>query len=190
MLWLYLIVMAYLMLMGVEFFVPHWLKARQMLYITSHMFIIPLVDVYSSGLDWLLEGASPSIGLLFFFAVSYMNGIVLEFGRKLRSPEKEEEGVVSYTGLYGTIGGTVAWLAILFLTFSLSLAASYFAGYGMLAYGMLSLCFLLCTIPALLFIRTHTQKLSKLIEYASAIWTAAMYLILGGIPMLNQLIQG
>ena len=54
MLLLYALVIGYLMLMGVEFFVPTWLKQRQILYIVSHMVIIPLVDIYSSGLDWLL----------------------------------------------------------------------------------------------------------------------------------------
>ena len=33
------------------------------------MLIIPLIDIYASGLDWLLEGASAPKGLLFFFAV-------------------------------------------------------------------------------------------------------------------------
>ena len=49
------------------------------------------IDLYSSGLDWKLDNAEPHLGLLFFFAVSYMNGLVLEFGRKIRTPEKEEE---------------------------------------------------------------------------------------------------
>jgi len=104
MIWLQIVVLAYLCLMAVEFFVPKYLKSRQILYITSHMFIIPLIDIYSSGLDWNLKGESPHVGLIFFFVVSYMNGLVLEFGRKMRSKENEEEGVVSYTGLYGIKG--------------------------------------------------------------------------------------
>lgn len=188
MLWLYLMVIAYLCLMGVEFFVPEWLKARQILYITSHMFIIPLVDVYATGLDWLLADADPSIGLAFFFAVSYMNGLVLEFGRKIRAPHKEEEGVVSYTGLYGTKGGILVWISVLFVTLLLSLAAAYFAGYGWLGYGILIGLFILCATPGFLFLKASTEKLSKFVEYASALWTAGMYLSLGGIPMLNQLV--
>jgi 4-hydroxybenzoate polyprenyltransferase len=43
MLYLYLLVLVYLMLMGVEFFVPEWLKKRHLIYITSHMVIIPLI---------------------------------------------------------------------------------------------------------------------------------------------------
>ena len=78
MLLLYVIVLCYLLLMGVEFFVPEWLKKRQLIYITSHMVIIPLIDIYASGLDWLLDGSKPHWGLAWFFCVSYVNGLVLE----------------------------------------------------------------------------------------------------------------
>ncbi len=184
---LYVLVIAYLLLMRVEFFVPKWLKERQVLYITSHMVIIPLIDMYASGLDWLLAGAQPHYGLLWFFAVSYMNGIVLEFGRKLRAPEHEELGVVSYTGLYGTMGGTIRWIVILLITLLLAVGASHYAGFGFVSTIVLSGFFLLCVTPAVLFLQRPTRKYSKMIEYASALWTALMYLALGGIPMLYEL---
>jgi 4-hydroxybenzoate polyprenyltransferase len=188
MLYLYGIVLAYLLLMGVEFFVPKWLKKRQILYITSHMFIIPLIDIYASGLDWLLDGSTAHWGLAWFFAVSYMNGLVLEFGRKMRAADKEEEGVVSYTGLYGIKGGPIIWIFLLLITFLLAIGATHYAGYGWLAYIVLGSFFAICVLPALLFIAKPTAKRSKLIEYASAGWTALMYLSLGGIPMLNSLL--
>ncbi len=56
---IYLAVIAYLLLMGKEFFVSRWLKKNQFWYVTSHMFIIPLIDMYASGLDWKVEGAHP-----------------------------------------------------------------------------------------------------------------------------------
>ncbi len=185
---LYAVVIAYLLLMRVEFFVPKWLKSKQMIYITSHMFIIPLVDIYSSGLDWLLDGSKPHAGLLFFFAVSYSNGLLLEFGRKIRHPEGEEEGVVSYTGMYGTVGGAVLWIITLFVTMILSIVASLYAGYGALSYIIFIVFFLIFSTFGFLFIKKQTKKLSKLIEYASAGWTLLMYLALGGIPMLKNLI--
>lgn len=188
MLFLYVIVLAYLVLMGVEFFVPKWLKPRQILYITSHMFIIPLVDLYASGLDWLLAESSPHVGLIWFFVVSYMNGIVLEFGRKIRTPHSEEEGVVSYTGMYGTKGGVYIWLGLLFVTMLLAIGACDYADLGLLATLSLSFVFVMCAIPGMLFILKPSDKKSKLIELSSAIWTALMYLILGGIPMIKALL--
>ncbi len=187
MLYLYLLVIGYLMLMGVEFFVPNWLKKRQILYITSHMVIIPLIDIYASGLDWLLGDDSPHWGLAWFFAVSYMNGLVLEFGRKLRTPETEEEGVVSYTGLYGTSGGTRIWIGLMFVTMLLAMGASHYAGFGDMSYVILSIIFVVCALPGFLFLKKPTKKLTKFMEYSSALWTILMYLSLGAIPMLKAL---
>jgi len=188
MLYLYVVVLAYLLLMGVEFFVPVWLKQHQIVYITSHMVIIPLIDIYASGLDWVLNGGTPHWGLAWFFAVSYMNGLVLEFGRKIRTPETEEEGVISYTGMYGTKGGTLIWIILMFATMAIAMGASHFAGYGWLAYTVFGTCFLLFSFSGWSFLINPTVKKTKYIEYASAGWTALMYLALGGIPMLKLLI--
>ena len=188
MLYLYMICMAYLFLMRVEFFIPTWLKKHQIAYITSHMVIIPLVDIFASGLDWLLDGSRPHYGLLYFFAVSFMNGIVLEFGRKIRTPDSEEEGVLSYTRLYGTKGSVIAWMGILLVTLTAALLASIYANHGSGSIVVLIVCFIVCSIPAALFLIKPTVKKSKWIEHASGIWTIGMYLILGGIPMLKSLI--
>ncbi|TND08139.1 MAG: 4-hydroxybenzoate octaprenyltransferase [Bacteroidetes bacterium] len=189
MLLIYFIVIAYLSLMGKEFFVAEWLKKHQLWYIVSHMLIIPLVDVYASGLDWLLEGVSAPKGLIFFFAVSYFNGIVLEIGRKIRVPEKEAEGVLTYSSMHGANKASWMWIGVLLVTLALSIAASWFAGYGMLGYAILAGFFIICALPAFLFIQKKTEKRSKMIEYASALWTIGMYLTLGGVPMLSKLLD-
>jgi len=188
MLLIYGAVVAYLTLMGKEFFVADWLKKHQFWYVTSHMFIIPLIDIYASGLDWLLAGVQAPEGLFFFFAVSYMNGIVLEVGRKIRAPERESEGVLTYTSMLGVPKAIALWLAVLAVTLSLSIAASEFAGYGPAVLTVLGIVFLICALPAVLFWRRRTAKLSKMVEYASALWTIAMYLTLGAGPMISKLL--
>ncbi|WP_114784885.1 UbiA family prenyltransferase [Botryobacter ruber] len=188
MLLIYLVVIGYLSLMGKEFFVAEWLKKHQFWYVASHMFIIPLVDIYASGLDWLLEGVAAPKGLLFFFAVSYMNGVVQEVGRKIRAPEKEAEGVLTYSAMLGAARAVWLWIGILFVTLCLSIAAAHYAGFGQMAFFILGSIFLLCSLPAVLFLSTKTEKTSKSIELASAVWTISMYLSLGGIPMLQQLL--
>ncbi|MGB1039737.1 MAG: UbiA family prenyltransferase [Flavobacteriales bacterium] len=187
MIYLYAIVLLYLLLMGVEFFVPKWLKKRHLLYIVSHMIIIPLIDFYASGLDWLLEDSVLHIGLIWFFLVSYFNGFVLEFGRKIRTPETEEEGITSYTKLYGTKEGVWAWIALMFLTLLLAIGASLYANYGIISVVILGSLFVLCSLPGWLFIKKPTSKISKLIEYSSGLWTLIMYFSLGGIPMLKAM---
>ena len=188
MIFLYLLVLAYLLLMRVEFFVPDWLKDRRLVYVASHMVIIPMVDIYASGLDWLLDGDKMHWGLAWFFAVSYFNGIVLEFGRKINSPEDEEEGVETYSKIFGTRGGAWAYVIVMLVTMCLAIGASHFADYGWSSYLIFIFFFILCSIPALLFIQQPTTKKAKYIEYASAAWTALMYLALGGIPMAKSLI--
>lgn len=187
MLIIYAIIIAYLCLMGKEFFIAEWLKKHQFWYVTSHMFIIPLIDIYASGLDWLLGDTDAPKGLLFFFAVSYMNGIVLEIGRKIRAPEKEATGVLTYTSMLGITKAITLWIVVLTITFGLSIAASYYAGYGATAVVVFSTLFAVCLLPALLFLKNNTEKLSKAVELAAALWTIAMYLSLGGIPMIQQL---
>jgi 4-hydroxybenzoate polyprenyltransferase len=188
MLWIYFIIIAYLCLMGKEFFIPKWLKKHQFWYVTSHMFIIPLIDIYASGLDWFLGGVKAPIGLFFFFAVSYMNGIVLEIGRKIKPRGSEEEGVNSYTKMIGENKAPVLWIGILFITFCLAVLAAQYAGYGKMALSVLSFFFIICSIPAILFLKKKNTRSAKSIEISSALWTIAMYLSLGGIPMLQKLL--
>jgi hypothetical protein len=188
MLWIYGVVVSYLSLMGKEFFVADWLKKHQFWYVTSHMFIIPLIDIYASGLDWLLAGVKAPEGLFFFFAVSYMNGIVLEVGRKIRAPERESEGVLTYTSMLGVPRAIGLWLVVLVVTLLLSIVASVFAGYGNIVLVVLGVMFMICALPAVLFLRSRTQRLSKMVEYASALWTIAMYLTLGAGPMISKLL--
>lgn len=187
MLFIYLLIIGYLCLMGKEFFIPVWLKKHQFWYVTSHMFIIPLIDIYASGLDWLLNDAKAPVGLIFFFAVSYMNGIVLEIGRKIKPPAQEEDGVNSYTKMLGVNNAPALWIGVLFITFCLAVFAADYAGYGKTGLWVLSLFFIMCTIPAILFFNKKNIKTAKSIELGSALWTIAMYLSLGAVPMLQKL---
>lgn len=184
---LYALVIAYLCLMGKEFFVGEWLKKHPFWYVVSHMLIIPLVDMYASGLDWLMAGAEAPKGLLFFFAVSFMNGIVLEIGRKIRTPENEEFN--TYSTMMGAARATRLWLLILFITLGFAITACYYAGYGAWGFAILSAIFIVCSIPGWLFLAKENKTRSRFIEYASALWTIGMYFSLGAIPMLKQLVN-
>ncbi|MFZ5553350.1 MAG: UbiA family prenyltransferase [Bacteroidota bacterium] len=185
---LQLAVLFYLFLMRIEFGVPVWLKARPVLYMVSHMFIMPLIDIFASGLDWVLNDAEAPKGLLFFFGVSYMNGIVMETGRKIKPAELEEEGVVSYTKLWGVNPATVIWNIMLAINATFAILAGWFAGYGKTSVITLGFLFFIFSIPAWIFLRKKNKTNAKLIEYASVAWTLLMYLILGAVPMIQKLI--
>ena len=96
--------------------------------------------------------------------------------------------MVTYTALYGPKRGVVYWLLILLVTLGLAIAAAVFAGYGLIAFIILSAFFMICALPGVLFFQNHTSKSAKMVEHASALWTVAMYLTLGGVPMVSQLL--
>ena len=184
---LYAVVFVFLLLMWREFFVSKWLKNRPVVYALSHMFIIPLVDIYASGTDWLLDGVTAPKGLLFFFIVSYLNGLVLEVGRKIRVSENEEHN--TYSTLYGANKATIIWIGLLFIDLLCSLLAAHYAQLGLVANLVLVLLFGVAIVPAILFLKKKNEKRSKMIEVFSGIWTLLMYLTLGGIPMIINIIN-
>lgn len=188
MLGLYFIVMGYLFLMTKEFYAPQWLKQRPLIYALSHMMIIPLIDLYSSGLDWKMTNSPMHSDMLWFMLVSYLNGLVLEIGRKIKAPKFEEIGVNTYTKIYGTKPAAIMWVALLTMTLLTALMAITKIQTGHYAPALLTIIYLLILTPGIAFVLNPTVKRSILIEKASGIWTISMYLILGAFPMLNNLI--
>jgi hypothetical protein len=177
----------FLFLMRYEFFMAGWLRNQQVAYITSHMVIIPLADMYASGYDWKLSGASYPPGMILFFLVSYLNGIVLEIGRKLRVEETEEYGVVSYTKLWGPKKAPLIWLSIVSLNGLLALLAVNYAGYDWYPYLLIGITLIVAAWFALKFIINPDANTTKTIEIISLAWALIMYLSLGALPLLIQL---
>ena len=175
--------------MSKEFFVHEWLKAHPLFYMLSHMIIMPVFDIYATACDWLMAGAAPPHGLIWFLAVSYLNGIVIEVGRKIRAPHDEEEGVETYTVLWGR--SAAAGLACGDGPHrSLRLARVSFIGFAGQV-GLLLLVLLSCA--AWLSIRFTNSPLpgrGKGFELFSALWTLLMYLSLGAVPLLLRFYHG
>jgi hypothetical protein len=172
-------------LMFREFFVRDWLKRHPMTYMVSHMIFMPLVDLYTTGLDWLHAGVSPSATLAFFLVVSFLNGIVIEVGRKLRAPEEEEHGVETCSAMYGYKKASIG-LGVVYLLSALCavLASSGFASrtWVMIGIGVL---LTIGSIALARFTFAPTPSRSKLVEDLSGVWVLAIYLLLGLIPLLT-----
>ncbi len=184
--WL-LIPQAFLLLMMFDFFVSDWLNRHWVIYVLSHMFFFPAIDIYSSGMDWYMEGPGYApIGMAFFFILSFVNGLVWEVGRKIRTPENEEFN--SYTKMYGQRKAVWIWIGIISLAFAMAVAAASYVNLGWLGAGILLAIYGSSLIYGILFLRKPSVKLSKLIELASGGWGLLMYLTLGALPMLLELI--
>jgi len=180
----YIFVLLFMYLMYNEFFVSNWLKARPLLYATSHMLIMPVIDFYTTGVDWIQYDTFPPNGVEVFLIVSFFNGVVIEIGRKIRVPEKEEDGVETYSSLYGPNRATYFWIVAMSITMLSAVWACSFIDFTQTGSTMLIIAFSICIIPGILFLIKKKHRYSKLIEAVSGVWTILMYLIVGAAPML------
>lgn len=191
------VVWAYLALMSNEFFARSWLKAHPFTYLWSHMLIMPQVDFYVTACNWMPAAGrfwNPPAGLAWFLIISFFNGIVLEFGRKIRAPEDEEEGVDTYTALWGRNVAVGGWLLALCLTWICVLQASMrlqVVQFGsmhirfVIVSGSLTLSMLaVAALSGLAFLRSPSTRLARRVEMLSGLWTVLMYLSLGVVPRL------
>jgi len=186
--WLLLATWIYFALMAREFFARAWLKARPVAYLLSHMLIMPLIDLYATASDWWPAGhRRPPAGLVWFLAVSFFNGIVIEIGRKIRAREDEEAGVETYSFLWGMRGAVTAWLGAIAATAAFAaIAATRVAAGWTLGAMLLVLAALIagCAIAARRFLRAPRRATSKAIELMAGVWTLGLYLGLGVLPLL------
>lgn len=176
---------AYLALMTREFFAARWLKASPVIYMTSHMVILPLVDLYATATDWWAAGLRiPPPGLFWFLVVSYLNGLVVEIGRKVRVPVDEERGVETYSALWGTRRAAAAWLGAVLMTAAAAYRAAMTIGTAGPMLVFLVVLVVLCAAAALRVSRSDTAGAGKSIEVMSGIWTVLMYIGLGAAPVV------
>jgi 4-hydroxybenzoate polyprenyltransferase len=173
----------YLALMSKEFFVGEWLKRRHVLYLVSHMMIMPLVDLYATACDWWADGAHAPPGLIWFLIVSYFNGVNIEVGRKLRAPADEEYGVATYTAVWGLRTAVLVWLGDLLVTAASAAWAAHLIDWLVPMAVTLAVLLAAAGTVAMTFLRRPTKRGSKLIEATAGLFTLVMYLMLGVVPL-------
>jgi hypothetical protein len=179
-----IIVWAWLGLMTAEFFAPEWLKARPFLYLVSHMAIMPLIDVYVTGAEWLPHGTTPPQGLWLFLSLSFVNGCVLEIGRKVWAPESERTGVETYSGLLGPARATWTWAGCCLLAWCLlaGVGLAVDAPFAVAGPGLLALA--VVAITATRFARAPTVAGQKRIDMLAGLWVFVCYVLAGFAPYL------
>lgn len=187
-LWACLAIAVWAALMTKEFFLGEWLRARPTLYLLSHMAIMPMIDTYTTGLDWLAAGASPRPGLGYFLVVTFLNGSLIEIGRKIRAPDEERAGVDTYTRAWGMRAAPRIWLGVLLLTAVSTALAARDAHAGTATAVLLALLVPFTALPALRFGRTPTPAAAKRISTAGGLWTLATYLLLGAGPFVARML--
>jgi len=112
-----IIVWFYMFLMAKEFFIKEWLTKRILIYALSHVVIMIFITlVIVNAAQYIVLGEAENIfkfvalqwyrhnidiALIPLFTLNYLNGIVLEIGRKTRRADEEEHGVQTYSKLWG-----------------------------------------------------------------------------------------
>jgi len=174
----------YLGLMCREFGMREFLKERPLAYLVSHMMIMPLVDLYATGTDWMTVGEGMPKPLSWFLAASFFNGMSLDLGRKIRSPADEEIGVQTYSSLWGRGVAVAAWF--FFLAASMACAVAVAANLNMIWQLIVFYTALLtaCIIVGFRFVRSPQPGGGRKIEALTFLWTLGLYLGLGLGPFL------
>ena len=181
---LLLLVWGYMALMSKEFFVRDWLRARPVTILWTHMLIMPLIDLYATACDWVPAGAAIAPGLRWFLVASFFNGMVVEVGRKIRAPETEEAGVETYSVLWGRPRAVTVWIATMAVALGSAILAARETGNGPLVSAVLGTIWVLSLLAGLLFIASPTRRRARVIEPLAGIWTLAMYVVVGVVPVL------
>ena len=180
--WLLLLVWVWLTAMTFEFGFPAWLKARPVLYLLSHMAIMPLIDLLLTGIEWRPHGsAAPALWL--FIAMSFSNGCVLELGRKLWAPENERVGVDTYSGLWGPKRAAAIWLIFVSISAGLLLGVGIATGFA-LAFALVTLVgLIICAFAARQYASNPTQKAEKQMDTVAGLWVFGCYATAGFLPV-------
>lgn len=169
----------YQALMCKEFFAHRYLTAHPVLYLWSHMLILPLITLYATACEWHTAGVPLPRGLAWLLVASFFNGLVIEIGRKIRAPEAEERGVDTYSALWGRRTATVAWWSAMLLAAAFSVPVVGAVGVTVVLVAAFGGVLILAALVGRRFLVQPTTKRAGLFEPVSGLWTLVAYLGLG-----------
>jgi 4-hydroxybenzoate polyprenyltransferase len=176
-------VLAYLALMSKEFFARRWLKRHPIVYMVSHMIIMPLIFLIASACDWMSAGLThPPQGIVWMMLANFFIGMVIEIGRKVRAPDDEEHGVETYSQLWGPGGALLAWLAVMATSAVLVYPAARIIRFPQIEFVLLPL-IAVSIVVAVVFLKHSDRGRGKWIEALSGMWAVVTYLGMGIVPV-------
>lgn len=185
-LWFLLLVWLWLAAMTLEFGMPDWLKARPVLYLLSHMAIMPLIDLLLTALEWLPHGRAPA-GLWLFLALSFVNGCVLEIGRKLWASSHEIEGVDSYSRLWGPGRAALIWVVVVGVSALLLVGVGARTGAFWISLAVALAGFGACALAARRYAGRPDPTEEKRVDGLAGLWVFLCYATAGFAPYLARI---
>jgi hypothetical protein len=149
----------------------------------THMLIMPLIDLYATACDWIPAGARMAPGLRWFLVASFFNGMVVEVGRKIRAPDAEEPGVETYSVLWGVPRAAMVWVATMAVALGSAILAAREIGSGAMTAWVLGSIWAASVVAGALLAARPTPSRARLIEPLAGVWTLAMYVAVGIVPV-------
>lgn len=173
-----LIVLAYSILMLKEFFIRNWLKRHFLIYVSTHMLIMPLLALlvfsFATGrYPWQAPGWFWLYSLVGFFVAFNW-----EVSRKIRAPGDEIEGLDSYTKQFGTYGAAYLVLFIRIIDTGLVTLVAIHLGLSAWFYVWLFALFLVCMIGFVHYRFWTTSATARRLEIYAGIYIVAFDLAL------------
>ena len=188
---LLVLVWAWMAVMTKEFFAPKFLRAQPVLYLVSHMMIMPLIDLYATACDWLPAGLTPTddfgLTLAGFLLLSLVNGTVIELSRKSWAPEEEREGVETYSKLWKPSGAGTAVMAVSIVGLAVAAFVHVRSGANVAFLIALLLTTMWTAWTAIDYGGTPEPKKVKTLELSAGVYVLANYVLLGVLPLLQSL---
>ena len=187
----------YMFLMAKEFFIKKWLTKRILIYALSHVVImvfITLVIVEATQYIvpknifdvFILQRYRHNIdfALIPLFALNYLNGIVLEIGRKTRRADEEEHGVQTYSKLWGRKKAVVVLSLLFVIEYFLVILGLAYTYKEYFFFGGLTLLVIL-VVSIYFMVKFLKKNLSgKIVETVSGLWIIFSSMCMGLLPHL------
>ena len=190
----------YAALMGREFFVRDWLRARPLAYLLSHMVVMPLVVLHATAVDWLAAARAMPGEIWLLLGFAFLNGLVIEIGRKLRGPAEERAGVETYTASWGVPVAASAWAGALAAAAVMLWLCADALGAALPALLIGAPLLGVTLLPAHRLVRrsrgasadagSGPERLGKAVETMAGVWVLGSYLLLGTLAFLARMPGG
>jgi hypothetical protein len=116
--------------------------------------------------------------------LSFLNGCVLEVGRKIYAPQNERTGVETYSILLGPRKATLLWSAVLVAAFVLLLAVGRAIDAPRLVAALGFAGLAACLACGWTFWRTPDAAAQKRLDTTSGLWVLTCYGSAGFVPLL------
>jgi len=122
---------------------------------------------------------TPTVPLMWLAGMSYLSFCVFEIGRKIRAPADEEEGVDTYSALWGRRSAVFAWLLAMAGAGAFAALAARHVGAWRVAAGLAAAGIAVAAAVGTRFLADARPKRGRWFFAMSGVWLVVMYLALG-----------